>query len=716
MKLPAALPAAPRFPSATEGQAREAARVAALKSTGLLDTPPEPAFDRLTRLAARLLGAPVSMISLIDEHRQFFKSVWSCANPHTAPRETPRVHSFCRHVVESREPVVVSDARRNPLVSDSPLIHEMGTVAYLGVPILAGGEHVIGTLCVNDRHPRQWQPEDIRALEDLAEVAMTEILLRLRTREQEKAIVSLRETEGRFRQLSDHIREVFWIATIDPDEVIFISRAYEQIWQRSCESALAHPTSWMEAIVPEDRSKVEAALARNRQGECYQIEYRILRPDGTHCWLRDRGFPIFDDSGAVTRTCGIAEDVTATKAMDESLAAQTEGREQAEKQLRRAQRLESIGTLASGLAHDLNNLLSPILMSASLLRDEKSPAVRHELSSTIERSAERAAGIVKQVLTFARGVEGDRQPLRARDLLREIHRMIGETFPRNITIQCVPGMDLPLIAGDVTQLNQVLMNLCVNARDAMPHGGTLTLLADEFVVDASYASMVHGAVAGSYVRLRVGDTGTGISKSIADKIFDPFFTTKALGKGTGLGLSSALGIVQSHGGFINVHSEADRGSTFEVFLPSLADGAMEVPPVEAAAIRKGRGELILVVDDEDEVRKATAAVLNLHGYRTVMAADGAEALAVFVRRMQEIQVVLTDVMMPVVDGIALFRALRKLKPQVPVIAATGSCGSDRIHDLQTLDFTAVLQKPFGIEPLLLALEKGVAPNGAVSRR
>lgn len=393
--------------------------------------------------------------------------------------------------------------------------------------------------------------------------------------------------------------------------------------------------------------------------------------------------------------------------MNRLLLAEIAQREQAEAHLLRAQRIESVGTLASGIAHDLNNMLSPILMSAELLRGNLSED-SEKLVRVIEASAERAAEVVKQVLTFARGVEGERVLLQPRHLLREIVNVASETFPRNIRIKCDLPKDMACLEGDATQLHQVIMNLCVNARDAMPDGGTLCIEAGIVDLDAQYASMTAGACAGRYFRLRISDTGTGIPPEILGKIFDPFFTTKPLGKGTGLGLSTTIGIVESHKGFLNVRSQIEKGTTFEVFLPVAEEGSASIPNVKEIPAEPGRAETILVVDDESAIRTMTAAVLGKFGFTVLVAADGAEAVSIYAQRGAEISVVLTDVMMPVVDGVALCRVLRKINPSVSIIVATGYAEASRTQDLRSLGVHAVLSKPFSTATLIAALDEAIS--------
>ncbi len=396
---------------------------------------------------------------------------------------------------------------------------------------------------------------------------------------------------------------------------------------------------------------------------------------------------------------------------NERLQSEMEQREQAEKHLLRAQRQECIGTLASGIAHDLNNMLSPILLSLDLLKIGL-PEASKDLLVTVETCTQRAASMVRQVLTFARGVEGERLLLEMKCVIREIEKIVVGTFPRQITLETRIAEELPLINGDATQLQQVLLNLCVNARDAMPQGGTLRIQADALEIDDLCASSNPGMRRGRYVRLRLSDTGMGIPKRIIDKIFDPFFTTKPLGQGTGLGLSTVLGIVKSHEGLLEVHSEPGKGSTFEVFLPVAVDQPVPVSGADTGSAG-GQGQLILIVDDEAPVRKATEKTLAVHGYRTLTAADGVEALAIYAAQGDSIDAVLTDVMMPLVDGVALSRALRKMNPSVRIIAATGAAEESRKQDLKALNVSRVLGKPYTTGTLLAALDDAFSETAAM---
>jgi PAS domain S-box-containing protein len=380
-----------------------------------------------------------------------------------------------------------------------------------------------------------------------------------------------------------------------------------------------------------------------------------------------------------------------------------------ESEVLRAQRVESLGRLSSGIAHDMNNILAPILMSAPLLRMELTPDEVEKTLETIEASAKRGADLVRQLLIFSRGIEGKRGPVAPAGLVEEIAKIARETFPRNITIDAsVPRSTWP-VRGDATQLHQVLLNLCVNARDAMHDGGTLSITAENVQFDTNYAAMHPDAKPGPYVMLRVSDTGTGIAPDIVDKIFDPFFTTKETGNGTGLGLSTVMGIVKSHGGFVTLHSTVGQGSEFLVHLPALPRDTAALDEPNGAAAPKGNGELILLVDDEENIRGVLRETLVRHNYRVETARDGAEASAVFARNATDVKLVITDLDMPFLDGVNLVRVLRRLNPTVKVIVSSGlgesKAAQERIAELKELGVKSILAKPYTAEKILTAVHR-----------
>ncbi|MFY9570818.1 MAG: PAS domain S-box protein [Blastocatellia bacterium] len=379
-----------------------------------------------------------------------------------------------------------------------------------------------------------------------------------------------------------------------------------------------------------------------------------------------------------------------------------------EAQFLRVQRLESIGALAGGIAHDINNILSPILLSVRMLQMKFADPESQRFLAILRENAERGGDMIKQVLHFARGVEGQQILLQPVHLIDEVARMLRETLPKSIDVKTrTPNGVWPVI-GDPTQLHQVLMNLCVNARDAMPHGGRLTVAAENVVIDENYARMNIDSRPGRYTLITVADTGVGIPREIIDRIFDPFFTTKEPALGTGLGLSTVIGIVKGHGGFISVSSQLGTGSEFKVYVPA-AESVSRVPALKAEPeTQRGHGELILVVDDEAAIREITRSTLEAAGYQVLTASDGTEAVALYAQR-PDIKVVITDIVMPYMDGIATIRALRKLNPLIDIIVSTGTGDKSRNHG-DDPGVKTVLSKPYTAETLLKALTDVLRPS------
>jgi PAS domain S-box-containing protein len=370
-----------------------------------------------------------------------------------------------------------------------------------------------------------------------------------------------------------------------------------------------------------------------------------------------------------------------------------------EEQFLRAQRMESIGTLAGGIAHDLNNVLSPILMAIDMLHINATDVETERWLTMARENAERGAAMIKQVLSFARGVEGERVTVQIKHIIKDLIKVLNETLPKSIAVKYEIEPELDLVSADPTQIHQVLMNLCINARDAMTSGGTLTMTAANAFLDENYARMYIEAKPGGYVLITVKDTGTGMTQEIQQRIFDPFFTTKEVGKGTGLGLSTALTIIKSHDGFINVYSEAGKGTQFAIYLPAAKSKTAATESKPDLPYPTGNGELILIVDDEENIRHITQATLEKFGYRTLTAADGAEALAIYAQNSAEIRLVLTDMAMPFMDGAATIRALRRLDPSLPIVAASGLPPAE-INELNANRF---LPKPYTAEKLLTTL-------------
>lgn len=500
----------------------------------------------------------------------------------------------------------------------------------------------------------------------------------------------LRVSEERFRLLSQATNDAIWDWDVRSGEMWW-SEGFETMFGVTREELETNPYSWRERVHPDDVNRVvlgfERALAED--AVAWSDEYRFRREDGTYAFVRDRGQIIRDATGLAIRMIGGMTDLSERKRMEE--------------QFLRAQRVESIGTLAGGIAHDLNNVLAPTLMAIDLLRRDEKDTRKLRLLTTVEASTRRGADMVRQVLSFARGVEGQRVEIHLKSLLQDVERITNETFLKSIQISAQSPAGLWAVLGDPTQLHQVLLNLCLNARDAMPHGGRITLSAENMTLDAAWVAANPDAREGPHVCLAVEDSGTGMKPEILDRIFDPFFTTKELGKGTGLGLSTSLAIVKSHGGFLRVYSEPGRGTTFKVFLPAQARSASEAERIAARELPRGNHELVLVVDDEEAVRDVTRETLEEFGYQVIAAGGGPEALALYARRHAEIAVVLTDMMMPGMDGPTMIQAMVKMNPAARIVAASGLSLSEKVARATEAGVKAFLPKPYAAETLLKTL-------------
>jgi PAS domain S-box-containing protein len=427
-------------------------------------------------------------------------------------------------------------------------------------------------------------------------------------------------------------------------------------------------------------------------------EIRSKTRDGRKITVDCRTTLVLDEADRPRARLSFLADITEKKLLEEKFL--------------HVQRLENIGMLAAGIAHDLNNVLSPIMFAAPLLRESLSNAGDLKILDSVEQCAARGAGLVKQILGFAQGSAGEFEPTQVKYLVRDIISVIDETFPKSIQLKQQIPPDLWFVNGNPTQIHQVLLNLCVNARDAMPRGGTLTLNASNLRIDAAKVGSIPGARPGAWVLLEVADTGTGISPEVRQHIWEPFFTTKATGKGTGLGLSTVRGIVAGHRGFVELWSEVGRGTTFRVFLPAFEKEPALEPTALQPKVPDGHGELILLVDDDALIRDIMANILRSHGYRIVSCINGVEAIAFFGAHAGEISIVVTDFDMPLLGGLELTREFLKIRPDVRLLVMSGlSRTNDAGSGLQAAQELAhaFLLKPFKTKDLLDALNHLLNP-------
>jgi two-component system cell cycle sensor histidine kinase/response regulator CckA len=973
----ALLPPPPPTPPA------EAVRLAAVRRTTLLDTPPDQAFDRLTRLAARLLGTPIALISLVDDDREFFLSASGLAEPLATSRTTPLSYSFSRHIVEAGTRLVIDDARRHPLVRTNPAVRELGWVAYAGVPLVDARGQVLGALSVIDAMPRLWSERDLDLLEDLAIWAVTEIELRAAPPSDEYATRAFEEIpvptaivseEGRCIRVNKAFGYLFGVEPGDlvdravedlthPDdrsadreamrlllagechsysaEKRVLAKSDEPVWvlatvtrvsrrhgggdyfvlsfEQPGEPAEPVPVEagdrneeryrllsesvgdfiwdwdlltdriewvggwrgfagygrdqlgdsaawWYERLHPDERERVVGGIhgVVARGESVWSDEYRFRRLDGSWAHVEVRGSIVRDEGGDAVRMVGATLDVSDRKRADLVLRCQSTilrdiasgmelddvlrriaslseaysgsvaavhllaadgsalrlgaapslpaayagtiahiplesgggpwaaavqrregvispdiaadelwsgwrdaaladelrsawvspllgagrvvlgtlalfGREahapnaddarmleiatdlariavqrernqealrRSEEDLRQAQKMEAVGQLAGGVAHDFNNLLTGVLSYSDLIQQQLSPddPVRSDLEQ-IRHAAQRAAALTRQLLAFSRRQLLQPKVLSLNEAITEMESMLRRLLGNGVMLEITLDPGLWYVMADPGQLEQVLVNLTVNARDAMPQGGRLTIATANCRVGAEGPERAGGVRPGSYATLTVSDTGVGMDVATQARIFEPFFTTKDIGSGTGLGLSSVYGIVEQSGGHVTAQSAPGRGATFTIYLPRHAEpGASPAGNPDRRSLPTGT-ETILLVEDESTVRTSTRRLLERHGYTVVEARHGLEALRVVENSASRFDLVVTDLVMPEMGGTELIERLRTRTPGLKVLFMSGYSERVLAGEGRLPPDTGFLEKPFTVEQLMRRLRK-----------
>jgi len=547
---------------------------------------------------------------------------------------------------------------------------------------------IIGVVC--NEHigvPREWAADDISFAADLAD----QISQAFVNKDRKEAQDALLRSEATFRQLTENIREVFWLSSIDKKTVFYISPVFEEIWGRSCESHYADPLSWIDTLHPEDKSRVFESIPKQMNGD-YDIEFRVLRPDGTMRWVRDRAFPIKNSRGQPYRIAGIAEDITERKLAEEH-------RHEVEKQLRQSQKMEALGALAGGISHDFNNILSSIIGYAELIKID--PGASRNIDKSIDAvltGAYRAKDLVKQILTFSRQTESKKEVVRLVEVIDEVVSLLQIALPLNIRFIKKIQIDCRVLV-DRGQIYQVLMNLCTNSIYSMKmNGGDLVIFLNSFEEwDLRFDKMIQ------YARLSISDSGHGIPKELKDKIFDPFFTTKPIGEGTGLGLSVVHGVIKNHGGRIQVNSELGVGTTFDILLPLSQNNNSILEAITIhKTIEKG-SEKVILVDDEQMVAELGKEILLKNGYRVESFTDALKVLE-YLKANKDCDLLVTDLTMPIMNGEEVAKRAKKIKPGLKVILCSGyDPGVLSKYDKSSQIVDARVSKPFSINDFLLTV-------------
>ncbi|MCE9584577.1 MAG: response regulator [Planctomycetes bacterium] len=489
----------------------------------------------------------------------------------------------------------------------------------------------------------------------------------------------LAESEEKFRQMAENMDQVFWMGTADLSQLLYVSPAYERVFGRTEAELYAEPLAWIKAIHPDDRAGAEEDFrsGRHLKGTMDQ-EYRIVRPDGSVRWIHNRSFPVRNAAGEVYRVTGLAKDITERRDL--------------ERKLLMSQKMEAVGRLAGGVAHDFNNILSVIIGYTDLLMEDLKPGepMRAELDEIL-KAGHRAAGLTQQLLAFGRQQVLEPRLLDLDGVIEGIEKMLRRVLGEDINLHVRKSSDLRPVMADPGQVEQVLMNLVVNARDAMPHGGKLTIETGNVELDSTYASS-RDVTPGPYTMIAVSDTGEGMNKETLARIFEPFFTTKEVGKGTGLGLSTVFGIVKQSQGSIWVYSEPGKGASFKVYLPSVAGSPVLTESVVSAPGYDGT-ETILLVEDDDAVRSVAATILKRSGYRILEARDPEEAQMICDTTSEPIELLLTDVVMPHLSGPALGKILAARMPGLKILCMSGYTDEAVIRHGLLESGIAFLQKP-----------------------
>jgi two-component system cell cycle sensor histidine kinase/response regulator CckA len=688
----------------------EIGRLDALRSLRILDTPPERAFDDLTCLASYICGTPIAFVGFMDADRLWFKSRIGWDVP-----EVPREMSFCAHTILQSDALVVSDtlADQGGLAS-CPLATHGGIRFYAGVPLMSSEGYALGTLGAMDSIPRGLTPGQTEALRKLARQLVNLVESRLTSKallrvssiqqgsgssdetgknpgfslwqdisEQKRAQEALRHSEQRLQGIIGSAMDA--IITIDNNQhIVVFNKAAEQIFRCTASEALGRP---IDKFIPE---KFRAVHGQHIQGFARTgVTTRSMYSPGTLFAHRADGeeFPI---EAAISQVEADGEKLFTVILRDIS------ARRRMEAELLQAQKMEAVGQLAGGIAHEFNNFLGVVLGYSELLSEE---AVENEKLARyvkeIRAATQHAASLTRQILAFSRKQVLKPEVLDLNRCIWEAHKLLRRLVPANIDVVPVLAPTIGRVRVDAGQLQQILINLVVNARDAMPpHGGKVIIETTDAELDEDYASRHGGPQPGSYVLLSVSDSGLGMNAETRSHIFEPFYTTKNPGEGTGLGLSTVYGIVKQSGGDISVESIEGKGTTFRIYLPLLQEATEESEIGTSDPIEQARPATILVVEDETALRRLICFSLEKRNHTVLAARDGVEAVEIFRQHAAQIQLIVTDLMMPRMNGLELKQHIAALRPDVKFLFMSGYAEHILEQHRASLEGCAFMEKPF----------------------
>jgi PAS domain S-box-containing protein len=626
-------------------------------------------LETLVGRLAEITNADGTAIALFDDGNLIIKKATGVISK-LVGLKLPKEESFSWRIIN--EGKTIFQRTEEPTSKIYIEAKDLGISTSLGIP-LKRFNRTIGVLSLHWLKPYAPTEEEIHLLEVTAE-RITLSIMNAQQFEQIKLQA----------QLIDLSPSALIIGDLN-DMIMFWNKSAEEIYGYTKEEAIGKKVTDLIYTPEQLEDYFKAKVITLKDGK-WSGELKQKTKDGRTITVWSNFKLLIDEEGKQVKILVANTDITEKKKI--------------EALLNRAHRLEAIGRLAAGIAHDLNNILQPITMASEILRRKSRDEAEQRYIEIINSSAQRGAQLVKQVLTFSKGISGEKGIVQVKHLIREVETILKETFPKNIKIEVDIQKDLWAVVADPNQIMQVLMNLCVNAKDAMPNGGKLAIKAQNLTLDNHYATQIPGIKPGPYILITVEDTGVGIPAEIIDKIFDPFFTTKEPEKGTGLGLSTVNNIIKEHGGFINVYSEVGQGTIFKVYLPA-SSGEIK-PAIEEIAeeIPVGDQELILIAEDEAPICLMIKTVLEDNNYRTITANNGAEALVKFIQNKDEIALIITDLGMPVMDGVELIKTVRKIEPKTKIIAISGLDTPTALLDEVVKNISVFIQKPFDAKTLL----------------